>query len=216
MVGDKISGLRFVAGYWNLCLIPSSSFDFISILATNGAKVVFLISILYLPGASRVCFSGGVWPAALSLFITFFPRWTSQLTSTRRSRRTAACRRRIRGGRILTLEWIGAVRHPQATRAHLGVGGSGAVNHAGLGLVEGGGRFTDDINFMLAHMLVGARAFVFEELGVLIGDHRHHIVIGARHDDLAGMGETHDALRDIDAGADDIGLRASIPKQRYA
>src|SRR5258706_15425732 len=81
MVGEKIAGLRFVAGYWNLCLIPSSSFDFISILATNGAKVVFLISILYLPGASRVCFSGGDAPIDLPLMNTFPQGWTLKLTT---------------------------------------------------------------------------------------------------------------------------------------
>src|SRR5438034_1262199 len=37
-----------------------------------------------------------------------------------------------------------------------------------------------------------------------------HVVVGARHEDLAGFGEAHDALRDVDPVADDVGLAVDV------
>ncbi len=58
------------SSYWNRCLMGDSSFDFTSMLVDNGAKVEFLISILYLPGASLVCLRGGDTPIDLPLMKT--------------------------------------------------------------------------------------------------------------------------------------------------
>ena len=69
------------------------------------------------------------------------------------------------------------------------------------------------VDLVLAHVLVGARALVVEQLPVVLGQAGHHLVEGARHQDLAGLGEAHHALRDVDAVADDVGLAVDVLDQ---
>lgn len=57
---------------------------------------------------------------------------------------------------------------------------------------------------MLADMLVGSGANIVKELGIFLGEARHDIVVGTRHENLSGFGEAHDALADIDAVTDDV------------
>ena len=68
---------------------------------------------------------------------------------------------------------------------------------------------------MLAHVLVGARSLVLEELRVRVGQAGHHFVVGASHQDLVGLGEGHDPLRHVDAVADDVGLPVQVLDQLY-
>jgi hypothetical protein len=85
-----------------------------------------------------------------------------------------------------------------------------AVLHAVLGFLQRAFVVSHHVDLVLAHVLVGARALVAEELGVLAGEVRHHVVVRARDHDLAGTREAHDALRDVDAVADDVRVPVDV------
>src|SRR5712691_1387988 len=71
-------------------------------------------------------------------------------------------------------------------------------------------RGTDRVDLVLAHVFVGLGSLVMEQFPVVLGQARHHVVIGARDEDLPRLGEAHDALRDVDSVADDVGLAVDV------
>src|SRR5438309_2300628 len=66
------------------------------------------------------------------------------------------------------------------------------------------------VNLVLAYMFVGARSFVREELRRFFGEPRHDFEVRSRNQNLPGFGEAHDALRDVDAIADDVRLAVDV------
>ena len=66
---------------------------------------------------------------------------------------------------------------------------------------------------MFANMFVGAHAGARKQRRVFIGHDRDDVEIGARHRNLIEIGKTHDALRNVDAVAEDIGLAVDIARQ---
>src|SRR5882762_6758702 len=71
-------------------------------------------------------------------------------------------------------------------------------------------RGADGVDLVLAHVFVGLGSLVMEQFSVVLGQARHHVVIGARDEDLPRLGEAHDALRDVDSIADDVGLAVDV------
>jgi hypothetical protein len=65
---------------------------------------------------------------------------------------------------------------------------------------------------VLAHIPVGARSLVVEDLPVLVGDARDHVVEGTRHDDLSGIREAADLLRDVEPVADDLRMAVHVER----
>src|SRR5207302_9754563 len=87
------------------------------------------------------------------------------------------------------------------------------TDHARLGLRDapGRGRAADHrVNLVLAHVLVGALAFVPEQGLVISRQARHDLVERTRHEQLPGTREAHDALRNVDAVADDVHLIVQV------
>jgi hypothetical protein len=64
-------------------------------------------------------------------------------------------------------------------------------------------------------MLVLQHADAHEETLVVLGDARHDFEVAVRDQQLPGLGEAHDALRDVDAVADDVGLVVEIAHQAH-
>lgn len=88
--------------------------------------------------------------------------------------------------------------------AHVRHGGGDAVLDVVLGLLERALVMADDVDLVFANVLVGTGAFVREELGVFAREVGDHVVVRARHHDLARAGRVHDALGDVDPVADDV------------
>ena len=68
---------------------------------------------------------------------------------------------------------------------------------------------------MLAHMLVGACPLMVKKARVVARQARHDLEERARHEQLSGPGEAHDALRDVDAVADDVELAVQVLHQPH-
>ncbi len=66
---------------------------------------------------------------------------------------------------------------------------------------------------MLADVLVGARAFISEQLGVFVRNDGHDVEERPRDDDLALIGKPHDPLRDVDAVANDVRVAVDVADQ---
>src|SRR5262249_43129622 len=71
------------------------------------------------------------------------------------------------------------------------------------------------VYLMLTHVFVGARSLICEELRVVFRNAGHDLEVRARNQHLPAAGEAHNALGDVDAVADDIGLSVDVRHQAH-
>src|SRR5438552_2208389 len=96
----------------------------------------------------------------------------------------------------------------------VGVGGARALAAPRrVGRALEAGALGNRVHLMLAHVLVGAGAKNGKQARVVPREVRHHLVKGARGEQLPGLGKAHHPLRHVDAVAKDVHLRVDVPDQ---
>ena len=128
-------------------------------------------------------------------------------TSTRAgpSRRSAPTRASTAGPKCPPATGTNSVLHPPGR----------ACRRGGLGRVRSWGRGPlaprrHHVHLGLPDVRGRMDAQVLEEPGVLLGQAGHDLVVGARDQDLVGLGEAHDPLGDVDPVAEHVGLAVDV------